>query len=139
MHIRNGDDVTDNVWIREYKDRFNIEVVTDWVSNEYDTKLNLSIAEGDLPDVFHVNASQLQQLIEADLIMDLTEVFDIYASDTIKNYMNLDADSFESGKRDGKLYGIPQMGFGTITQPNYIWFSKDWREALNLEEPHTYG
>ena len=132
-----GDDVTDNVWIREYKDRFNIEVVTDWVSNEYDTKLNLSIAEGDLPDVFHVNASQLQQLIEADLIMDLTEVFDIYASDTIKNYMNLDADSFESGKRDGKLYGIPQMGFGTITQPNYIWIRKDWREALNLEEPHT--
>ena len=63
-----GDDVTDNVWIREYKDRFNIEVVTDWVSNEYDTKLNLSIAEGDLPDVFHVNASQLQQLIEACLL-----------------------------------------------------------------------
>lgn len=132
-----GDDITNNMWIRAYKDRFNIEVVTDWVSDEYDTKINLSIAEGDLPDVFHVNSAQLQQLIDADLIWDLTDVFDTYASDRIKGYMQGDVDSYESGMKDGRLYGIPQMHWGIIDQPDYVWIRKDWKEALNLPDPET--
>jgi putative aldouronate transport system substrate-binding protein len=76
-------------------------------------------------------------LIEADMIMDLTEVFDSYASETIKSYMQMDLDSFESGHKEGKLYGIPQMGYGLITQPNYIWIRKDWREEQNLDGPET--
>lgn len=132
-----GDDVTSNVWTREYMSRFNVEVVTDWVSDEYDTKLNLSIAEGDIPDVFHVNESQLQQLIDADLIMDLTDLYEIYASDTVKNNISGDPDCLEAGTRDGKLYGIPQMHYGPLEQPDYVWIRKDWREALNLEAPET--
>lgn len=132
-----GDDVTDNVWIRAYKDKFNVEVVTDWVSDEYDTKVNLSIAEGDLPDVFHVNAAQLQQLIDADLIWALTEVFDTYASDRVKGYMAADEASYRSGMRDGRLYGLAQLHWGIIDQPDYIWIRKDWKEALNLPDPQT--
>lgn len=132
-----GDDVTNNVWTREYKNRFNVEVATDWVSDEYDTKLNLSIAEGDIPDVFHVNESQLQQLVDADLILDLTDLYETYASDTIKGYINGDPDCLEAGKRNGKLYGIPQMHYGPLVQPNYVWIRKDWREALNLDAPET--
>ena len=132
-----GDDITNNVWIRAYKDRFNIEVVTDWVSDEYNTKINLSIAEMDLPDVFHVNSAQLQQLIDADLIWDLTDVFDTYASDRLKGYMQADVDSFESGMRDGRLYGLAQMHWGIIDQPDYIWIRKDWKEELGLEDPKT--
>lgn len=132
-----GDDVTNNVWIRAYKERFNIEVVTDWVSDEYDTKINLSIAEGNLPDVFHVNSAQLQQLIDADLIWDLTDVFDTYASERVKGYMAADVDSYESGMRDGKLYGIPQMHWGIIDQPDFVWIRKDWKEELKLPDPET--
>lgn len=132
-----GDDVTNNVWTRAYKDKFNVDLVTDWVSDEYDTKLNLSIAEGSLPDVFHVNNSQLQQLIEADLVMDITDVFNTYASDRLKGYMAADQDSYESGMTDGKLYGIPQMHYGFISQPNYVWIRQDWKTALNLPDPET--
>ena len=132
-----GDDITNNIWTREYMSRFNVEVVTDWVSDEYDTKLNLSIAEGDIPDVFHVNESQLQQLIDADLIMDLTDVYETYASDRIKGCIEADVDCLEAGKRDGKLYGIPTMYYSPLEQPDYVWIRKDWREALNLEEPKT--
>lgn len=132
-----GDDITNNVWIRAYKEKFNIDVTTEWVSDEYDTKINLQIAEGSLPDVFHVNSTQLQQLIEADMIWDLSEVYETYASDTVKGYMAADADSFESGKKEGKLYGIPQMHWGIIDQPDYIWIRKDWKEEQNLEDPKT--
>lgn len=132
-----GDDMTSNIWTRAYKERFNIEVVTDWVTDEYDTKLNLAISSNDLPDVFHVNPTQLQQLIEADMIMDLTEVFDKYASDRIKGYMDADRSSYESGMRDGKLYGIPQFHWGFIDQPDFIWIRNDWKEALGLPDPQS--
>jgi len=132
-----GDDMTNNVWTRAYKERFNIEVVTDWVTDEYDTKLNLAISSNDLPDVFHVNATQLQQLIEADMIMDLTDVFDKYASGRVKGYMETDSSSYESGKRDVKLYGIPQFHWGFIDQPDFVWIRNDWKEALGLPDPQT--
>ncbi len=130
-----GDDITNNVWTRAYKERFNIDLVTDWVSDEYDTKLNLAITSQELPDVFHVSAAQLQQLIEADMIWDLTDLYDKYASDTIKSYMAADEASFESGKSDGRLYGIPQMHWGIIDQPDFIWIRNDWKEALGLKDP----
>jgi len=132
-----GDDITNNVWIRAYKDRFNIVVKTDWVSDEYDTKLNLAISSGQIPDVFHVNAAQLQQLIEADMIWDLTEVFDKYASDRLKGYMAADEASYKSGMKNGKLYGLAQMHWGIIDQPDYIWIRKDWKESLGLQDPKT--
>lgn len=135
-----GDDITNNIWTRTYKEKFNVEVTADWVVDDqdsYNTKLNLSIAEGSLPDVFSVNASQLKQLIEADLIMDITEVYDQYAESYVKEYMEASPDSFESAKSNGKLYAIPQMHYGDMTEPTYIWIRKDWMEEQNLQAPKT--
>lgn len=136
-HFPEGDDMTQNIWTRAYKERFNIEVVTDWVTDEYETKLNLAISSNQLPDVFHVNPTQLQQLIKADMIMDLTEVFDKYASDRVKQYMEADRASYESGLKDGRMYGIPQMHWGFIDQPDFIWIRNDWKEQLGLPDPKT--
>ena len=63
------------------------------MSNDYKTKLNLTIADGNLPDVFSVSSQQLQQLIDADLIWDLGEIFDTYASDNLKKYMEMETDT----------------------------------------------
>lgn len=132
-----GDDVTSNAWTRLFKDRLNVEVLTDWVTDDYTTKLNLAISSNELPDVFSVNPSQLQQLVEADMIMDLTELFETYASDRVKGYMEVDRSSFESGMRDEKLYGIPQLHYGFIEHPDFIWIRNDWKEELGLEDPKT--
>lgn len=138
---REGDDYDNNPWTRAYKDRFNIKVVNDWISNDYNTKLNLAIADGSIPDVFYVGSQQLRELQEADMIWDLTEVYDKYASDLLKGYMEQENATFETGKLDGKLYGklygIPQLSYGIIDQPNYIWIRKDWKEKLKLEDPKT--
>lgn len=132
-----GDDITNNVWTRRYKEKLNINVKTDWVSDEYETKLNLAISSNELPDVFRVNPSQLRQLVEADMVMDLTEAFEQHASERLKSYMKADADSYESGKKDGKLYGIPQMHWGLIDQPDFIWIRNDWKEELGLQDPKS--
>lgn len=132
-----GEDYSNNVWIRAYKEKFNVDVTYEWVSDEYDTKINLSIAEGRLPDVFTVNAAQLQQLVEAEMVWDLTEVYETYASDRVKSYMAGDEVSFQSGIKDGKLYGLAQLHYGLIEQPDYIWIRKDWKEELGLADPET--
>ena len=132
-----GDDITHNIWTRSYKEWFNIDVVTDWVSDEYDTKLNLSIAEGSIPDVFYVNAAQLKQLIDADMIWDLTDIYENWASDKIKECIAYDPDAYDAGSRDGRLYGIPQLHYGYMEQPDYVWIRKDWREALGYDQPET--
>lgn len=132
-----GDSYEDNPWYRAYKDQFNIQVVNDWVSNDYTTKLNLSIADKSIPDVFFVDAQQMRQLKDADMIYDLTELYDQYASDLLKSYMEQESATFETGKLDDKLYGVPQLSYGIIDQPSQIWIRKDWKEKLNLADPQS--
>lgn len=132
-----GDDITSNIWSRAYRERFNVRLVTDWVTDEYDKKINLAITSGDLPDVVHVNASQLKQLVDEGLICDLTDVYGKYASPRVRGYMDADADSFNTAKFDGKLMALPQMHWGTIEQPDYIWIRNDWKEQFGLADPKT--
>lgn len=132
-----GDDYDNNPWYREYKDRFNIQVKNDWISSDYATKLNLSIAEGNIPDVVTVNSQQLKELKEADLIWDLSEIWEENASDLLKSYMEKNADTFETAKIDGKLYGIPQLSLGPIDQMPVMWVKKDWKEESGVGEIKT--
>ncbi|MDO5109608.1 MAG: extracellular solute-binding protein, partial [Erysipelotrichaceae bacterium] len=84
--FQGDDDYGNNPWYRAYKERFNINLVNKWISNDYGTKLNLAIADKDIADVFYVDSARLTTLYEAGLIMSLDEVFDSYASDVLKQY-----------------------------------------------------
>ncbi len=132
-----GDSISNNVWTRAYKDDLNIELDIVWESNEYATKLNLSMTQGELPDFFTVDATQFQTLYEAGLLMELDSVYDEYLSDDIKAYHNADEETFQSGYRDGKLYGIPQMHYGVVVEPDYIWLRSDWMKENGFEAPET--
>ncbi len=134
-----GDDLYNNAWIREYKERYNIEfdIVFAEKSENYATKVNLAMAEKNLPDVFYVTAAQLDQLVEADLLYDLTDVFEVYATDSIKAIAAADETTFETAKRDGRLYAMPQFDSGFLPQFKMMWIRKDWMEGLGLEAPET--
>ena len=135
--FQNGDDYGNNPWYRAYKERFNIDLQNKWISNDYGTKLNLAIADKDIADVFYVDSARLTTLYEAGLIMPLDEVFEKYASDTLKQYRKDYADTWETGCFDGQLYGLPQMNYGIIDQFQYIWIRQDWMKECGFEEPKT--
>lgn len=135
--FQGSDDYQNNSWYQAYKDRFNIDLQNKWISNDYGTKLNLSIADADIADVFYVDSSRLTTLYNAGLIMNLDDVFERYASDTLKSYWEENKDTWETGCFDGSLYGIPQMSYGIIDQFEYIWIRQDWMQECGFDTPET--
>lgn len=135
-----GDTIDNNMWTRNYLDTSNIQLVNDWVvaDSEYETKLNLAIASGEIPDVLRVSTkTQLNTLYEAQMITDLTELYNQYASEKTKSIMNGDGgDALKSCQIDGKLYAIPYMN-ATIYDMSLLWLRQDWLDNLGLKVPTT--
>lgn len=132
-----GEDYTNNLWTKLFKERFNVEVVVDWVTTEYDTKLNLAIASGELPDIFTTNMVQLNQLMEADMIEDLTSTYEKYASPSLKQMMEPNWDIVETAMLDGKMLAMPRLHYGYETLTQFIWARKDWLEGSGIKEVKT--
>lgn len=134
-----GDNDDYNAWTRLWKERYNLNVVNAWSvdSGSYTDQIELDIVSRDLPDVFRCTATQLTKLIEADLIMDLTDVFEEYASDRTKACAYGDMASYNAGVVDGKLYGISGQHYGYISSIVQIYVRQDWLNNLGLEGPKT--
>ena len=125
-----GDSSNNNPWTRAWKDELGIEVTYDWVTlDQYTEKVNLAIASGNLPDVFQVNYRQFRQLLDAGLIQDITEPYQQYTSQRIRDYEKTDPDTIKTAMKDGRLYGVPGYYYGSIDNPRFLWVRKDWYEA----------
>ncbi|MBM7564258.1 extracellular solute-binding protein [Paenibacillus sacheonensis] len=138
-----GDTIDNNVWYKAYADELGIKIKNDWVvsgdgvGGPGEQKMNVSIASGDLPDIIPVNPNQLQQLIDADLVMDMTDVFEKYASPLTKEIMNADGGyAMKSASSGGKLMALPNTG-SSMDGAAMIWLRSDWLKKLNLPEPKT--
>ncbi|WP_260504142.1 extracellular solute-binding protein [Paenibacillus illinoisensis] len=107
--LAQGDTHANNIWTRGYKDELGIEVTYDWIVPDanYNDKMNVTLASGDLPDVLKVSAVQFEQLHEAGMLEDLTEVYDKYASDLVKEFMSAeDGAGLKPVTKDGKIYAM---------------------------------
>ena len=82
-----GEDMTDNLWTRRFKEKYNVEVIVYWISIEYDTKLNLAIASNTLPDIFKCNTVQFNQLKDAGRLLPLNDAYETNASPSMKKMM----------------------------------------------------
>jgi len=138
-----GDSIDNNVWTRSIQDKLGITVKNKWVvsgdapGGQGEQKMNVSIASGDLPDFIPVNARQLKQLVDADLLMDLTDVYEQYASPFTKEIMNQDGpNALASATFNGKLMAIPNTG-SSMDNTMMLWVRSDWLKKLNLPEPRT--
>ena len=128
----------DNIWTRLAAERLNIQLVNDWISAEYETTLNLAIAAGNLPDIFWVSNPQFRQVVQANLVADLTEAYDRLASDTLRRLQDADPTVLEAARIDGRLLGIPRLGFGNnVEQPIWMFLRYDWWRDLGAIVPQT--
>ena len=136
-----GQTSANNVWRDAYKERLGITFSDMFVVNseQYEDKLNMQIASGQVPDLMTVSRQQFEMLMENDLAADLTEVYEQYASDKMKEYINSDGGlCMDMCKKDGKLFAIP-LTQGSLESPGVVtWIRKDWLDNLNLAVPSNY-
>lgn len=123
----------------QYLVELGIDFNFDWVvsSSEYDTKLNLSIAAGDIPDIFRVSPTQLTNLVEADMLYDLTDIYEANISDFARESIEGDPFAIPAATFDGRLYAIPNPSTPQIDGGDSMYFRTDWLSNLGLSVPAT--
>lgn len=134
-----GDTLTDNMFTRHIKENLNIEVEHAFTASpsNYDQKVSLAIASNDLPDAMVVGPVELRQLVEADQIADLTEVYESYASPTIKRIVDsTNGIAKEAATFEGKMMGIPNVQL-QADGVHLLWIRQDWLDTLGLDAPKT--
>lgn len=132
-----GETLDDNRWSRLYKQMLGIEIKYDWKAEGglYYQKLGNALASGNLPDVVLVDAQQLRELSNADLIQDLTVVYDEYTTPFTKEIMSQEGTGpLESATLNGRLMGIPKVG-SSIEGAQFLWIRTDWMERLGIDPP----
>lgn len=134
-----GDDMNDNVWTRTLESEFGIKVKHLWAVpySDYEKKMNLTLASGDLPDISLVTPAQFKQLHESGLIEDLTGIYEKLAPDSVKKVIKEAGDEvLNAATLDGQLMGIPFTGLAKESVP-ILWVRTDWLKKLNVPEPKT--
>lgn len=136
--LPSGDDYANNVFTRYLEKTQNIKVDVLWSvdSSTYASKVALSIANDTIPDMMIVNRSTFKQMVDNDLLADLTEVYDSCISDFLRaQFDSYGEELFAEVTVDGKLMGIPSPALNNCH--NVLWIRKDWLEAAGLEAPTT--
>lgn len=137
--LAQGDTHANNIWTRGYKDELGIDVTYEWIVPDanYNDKMNVTLASGDLPDVLKVSAVQFEQLHEAGMLEDLTEVYDKYASELVKEFMSAeDGAGLKPVTKDGKIYAMVSFP-GSLDSSDMIWIRQDWLKKVGLEAPKS--
>lgn len=129
-----GQDFQNNLWWDLFRERYNVNVIVDWsaTSDQYNTKLNLAIASSDLPEMFRCNVVQLNQLMDAGMLADLTDAYNNTASPSIKKMMEANWDIVETAMRDDKIYALPILHYGFECETSFVWARKDWAEKAGI-------
>lgn len=134
-----GDTYEDNAYTRYLKEVLNIQNENAFEAangDAYDQKVSMSIATGDIPDIMKVDLTTLKQLVENDMIEDLTESYNDCATDKIKEmYDSYGGRALESATFDGKLMALPSTQCANV--PTMLWVRQDWMDKLGLEAPKT--
>lgn len=128
---------TENIWMDTFKEALNINVTYDWVATDdeaNDAKWGAAIASGNVPDAGIVSDAVFQQLMEAGMVADMTDIYEKEANSLFKS-MNTPG-VLAAMSTGGRLYGLPAAG-GLYCGNAVLFVRLDWMEKLNLEMPKT--
>lgn len=129
-----GDSYSDNAYRRLVKEKLGVELDSAFEANgdDYNRQVSLAIASGEIPDIMAVSREELEELADNDLIADLTDIYDEYASDHIKEiYDSFDQVQLDAATVDGKLMAFP--GTANDFGPNMVWIRQDWLDKLDIK------
>lgn len=121
------------------KDVLNIELEYKVLGSpaSFDTKLNLAIGAGEMPDMFFTsNSSLFANLMSTGSLADLSDVFYALNPELQNIYLNVMPELLPNCMENGKLYAFP-MGGNKFEQAQRLYIRKDWLEKVNKQAPRT--
>jgi putative aldouronate transport system substrate-binding protein len=121
------------------EDKLGIKLIYDWIvpTEQFNTKYNLTIASGTLPDLMPMKILQFQELSKADVLQDMSPYLDQYASPTLKMLYEWDENFTRNAVTiEGKLLSVPITGTSPDNSP-ILWIRKDWLNKVGLNPPKT--
>lgn len=136
--IYGGETIEKNTWSELYNENnIFLDILYNVDATQGATKLSTSIMSGDYPDILFANTSEYVNYANSGVTADITEVFEKYASDELKDYLYSDGGlAMECLTVDGKLYGLPKMS-SSYDKLSMMFIRKDWLENLGLGIPET--
>lgn len=139
-NLPEGETYEDNAYTRYLREMLNIQNDNIYMENEdrYDEFVNVIVKDRKLPDILVLSDRDiLMELVENDLVEDLTEVYEKCTTDRIKEmYDSYGEELLKAGTFDGRLLALPE----TVIDhgPRFLWLRKDWMDQLGLEEPKDW-
>ncbi len=137
LSLLEGQTADSNNYYLNYAEQYaNCEVSYEWFLADDSQKISLAVASDKMPDAMIVDQNTYNMLLEANVLMDLTDVYAAVAPGTVLEtaYTTFTA-AFESAHVGDKLMALPntmQQNVHAIT-----WIRKDWLDNLGLEVPST--
>lgn len=139
--FKNGETLENNIHTKWVKENLGIELKYNWVSadDQCKTKMRLDMSAGTkMPDIMYTGDQQLaSDLIDSGQFMDITEVFNKYASQQVKDIYNQDPLYWANVTRNGKKMGLPTLARAYQNDP-VLWLRTDWLQKMNLQTPKTF-
>lgn len=131
----------DNYWTRFLADKgINIQYLWTADASEYDNKMNMTIASGEVPDLFYqLSAVQANTLISGGMLQDMKPALDKYMTPLLKKYL-IDADNGQSMNglvQDGKQMLLPSGPAEIRNDSSALWIRKDWLKNVGLSAPNS--
>lgn len=135
-----GMTLTDNPYVDYLKSDLNVTYEILWEDSMYEDRLLMDVTAGTLPDVFPVYSyTMYQQLYLSDMLADLTDVYEQYATESMKDRYNTYGENgsriFDPVTEAGRLMALPATANGY--EQELLWVRKDWLDILGLQPPKT--
>ncbi|MCR5715417.1 MAG: extracellular solute-binding protein [Lachnospiraceae bacterium] len=134
-----GSDAQNNALYQMWEDVMGIKVENSILSasDAMTEKLQLAIASDEIPDFAVVDAMTLDSLIKNDMVTDMTDIYEAWATDNLKAVVGQQNNAlFAPTISDGRYMAIPVANTLGDSYP-ILWVRSDWLENLGLSAPTT--
>ena len=136
------DNMDENLMTQWYESKTNVHI--DWEvppTNEITTKLNLSLASNDYPDMYYgvsMNTAQTLLYAEQGVLIPLNPYLEEYAPDYYRALQEDPDLAAAMTAPDGNIYAFPRTDEGMYLKTyGKLWAYKPWLEKLGMDVPTT--
>lgn len=137
-YIEGQSNINEDKYMKKLEELTNVDLKVELIPHsEFEQKLQLMFASGDLPDLIEtkgINSSSISAAVDAGVIIPLNDLINQYAPN-MKKALSEQEWKYGTISKDGVIYGIPTLESAPHGVNAFI--RKDWLDKLGLEVPST--